>query len=428
MGFDAARADVLTRTATLRAAFARLDSTGHGPYTRARARTRTLLLIMDLSEALGDDERTAAALRGLTDVARSVGALVDYPIDRLNDLLHGLGPALADSAAYDELFETVTALTARRRGESVAGQLPQSRAWQKLEANLYHEAIGYFGRALQKIDAREYPGLLVKALFGCRIAYEAVGCRWAARACLLAAAHYALLEFREHGRILGFAFVALQQLVILDLRLGRVPGALAWIEVADVLMMHVEAAEGRAAACYTRDAYDAFLAMLLLRAGSLTSLTRLGFLPHVLANLNLRRARNALVYALGHVRRLREDGLLRPEEGDESLRALYEGLLGHVPPNEIPERPELLSGPRAVLRTHVLGCEVSIDTSTDLVSMQLAEAILGALEAFLATSRDAGAISYRQNLTLSIDPTTDALQIPRFEIQTQGDGAMNIIR
>jgi hypothetical protein len=39
MGFDEARADVPSRTATLRAGFARLDSAGHGPYTRARART-----------------------------------------------------------------------------------------------------------------------------------------------------------------------------------------------------------------------------------------------------------------------------------------------------------------------------------------------------------------------------------------------------
>lgn len=422
---DAKSADLDARTATLKQSLDRVAGNQDRPNNAAIARTSRL--IVDLAEAFGDEVRSNAALDGLTAVVQSSDHLVNYPLAHLNDLLGEIGDRFASNASFDKLFEAVTTALEKRSGEGRAGVALRERGTQKLQGNLPYEAIRLFGRAQHKLAKREYRGELSGSLVGAALAYEQVGLLWAARSSVLAAAHYAVTEFQESGAIIRPAFRAVQKLVWIELQLGRVPCALAWTELADVLAHHIEAAEDvQEDFAEERQSQDMILSMLLLRS-DLAQLRQLDFLPVVLERLDLPHSQSALLYALGYEARMREDGWIPESETSEKVRDVYRDVISHPTSADVPQRPELLSEPRAVFRTLILGCEIEVSAANEPASIYLAEAILGALESFLATSLNLEILPYRDRFRISIDPATEVLEVPVSEFE-EPDGPSVRIR
>lgn len=411
--FKAEDAQLDSRTTTLKAALDRLAGNASRPNNAMIARTDRLVL--DLAEALGDTDRTTAALNGLREVAESSDHLVNYPIDKLSEMLAEIGDAFAGNTAFDELFEKTTEIVARRRGDGQAGEAYLRRGMQKLRADLPYEAIRYFGRAQHKLAKREYRAELVQSLVGACAAYEEVGLLWAARSSLITAAHYALSEFHENGAIIKPALAAVEKLAWLELQLGRVPCVLAWSELADVLARHIEASEGRReGADEARQSRDIIAGMLLLRS-DMRQLAQAGFLVGVLQSLGLPQASMALMYALGHEERMRKDGWIPNTETAADVLAFFCKLLEHPAARDLPDRPELLSDASITLRTNVLGCLINVAVENNLQSIYLAEALLGSLEAFLATSLSASIFPYRESFTITIESTPATLKVPTRE-------------
>lgn len=427
---DAAQLE--SRTSVLKSTLDRLGGNPDRPNNAAIARTSRLLV--DLAENIANKNGAAQALQGLKELAVSSEQLANYPIETLSDMLAEIGDAFAGNAAFDDLFEAVTEILSRRRGEGQAGEAYLLRGIQKLKADLPYEAIRFLGRAQHKLAKREYRIELVKSLAVASAAYEEVGLLWAARSSLIIAAHYALSEFHESGQIISPAVLIAEKIVWLELRIGRVPSVLAWSELADVLSRHLEAAEGpRVGAGDQRQSRDIVTGMLLLRS-TLMQLCSLDFLVLVLQRLDLFSASMSLMYALGYEERLRKDEWLKPDESSAQVLDFFCKLLAHEEASSmLPERPEFLIDEDVTLSTTIFGCHISVIAENQPHSLYLAEAIIGSLEAFLATSLNEGIFPHRETFTVSIraagasfpdpgreDVSTNHLRISH-SIPTHGD-------
>jgi hypothetical protein len=83
-------------------------------------------------------------------------------------------------------------------------------------------------------------------------------------------------------------------------------------------------------------------------------------------------------------------------------------------------------GPRVALNSNVLGCEINCSVANELPSMFLGEGIVGGLEAFLATSLNAGVFPYRQAYKVLVDPSTEKLSVPTHEFLDVTDPGIQI--
>lgn len=407
---DAAAAKLDARTNTLKAELERLAGDDKRPNNALLARTRRLLV--DLPAALDDQRLLARLLEELKGVVTTAEGLAAYPLKSITNLLREMGDVLADSTGYDELFEIIVKVTERRASEGEAGRALLGRGYQKLRKHRTYDAIRLLGRAQQKLAMREYREELVAALLGCGLAYESAGLLWAARANVLAAANQAFSEYWERGRITLQAFTCLRKLAWLELQLGRVPTVLAWIEIATaVAQQKMLKGERWEAFIQERQAQDQVLAILLLKTG-LRELEWLDFLPGVLNALSLEYSRMALLYALGHEAHLRSDGSIPEGEPPEAVRDFFWQLLNQPAGEDVPDRVELVSGDTATLRSFVLGCEVIVEAASDPSSIYIAESLLAALEALMATSLDARAVPHASEIHISISPSDSVEGLP----------------
>lgn len=416
---DATATNLLRRTTKLKTELTRLASDQDRPNNALHARSNRLLV--DLSEAVTkhDDAAVNEVLVGFMSILKAATPLGSFPVEPLEKIIGELGDNLPDSVTYDELFEQLVHFMEERRSEGESGCALLTRAYQKFDAEKYYDAIRFYGRAQNKLIKHEYRNQLVSALIGGGLAYEAVGLLWAARTCVLAGASQLFGDFLEEGTLTTRALSSVQKLTWIELQLGRIPCILSFIELADILAEHLQLDEKRRKAFEKqREVQDRVLGILLLRA-PLVDLNKLAFLPQTLERRQLPYSHLALLYALGYESFLREEDYIPQEESTESVRKFFEQWINQPAKDDIPEQPVLHSGESIELRSCILGCDILVDTTSDLGSIQLAETILGALEAFLATS--AGQMElmpYRQELRLNIMSLSDGtITEPSFQVK-----------
>ena len=391
------------RSAAIKEALNKMASDQSRPGNALWAKSNSLLL--DLSAAVGDPTLVGSALKELNAVLLAADGLPAFPLASIVKLLTDLGAFLSDNPAYDELFETITSVMARRVSEAEAGRLLSQRGFQKLKSNKPYEAIRMFGRAQLKLALREHREQFILALVGCGMAYRRVGLLWAARANHLAAANQALSEYWEHGTVLPVAVISLLKLVWTELGLGRVPWALQWIAIASAIAYSNGLPDNRSdeGAVNERTEQDRVLGILLLKT-DLQDLRAMDFLPEILGQLGLDNSRMALLYALGYEDDLRKAGIIPESEDAAAVNDFFRQWHAHATARTVPDHPELLRDAMVELRSGVLGCEIVARVEIGLSSLYLGEAILAALEALLATSLEvtAGVFPHAPEFGLTI--------------------------
>lgn len=403
---DATASRLKDRTALLRNALAKLAADQERPTNALWARTSVLL--MEFQEAVADPPRLDSVFREFREILLAADGLIAYPIDVVAKIVRELGAFLTDNAEYDALLEDVIVVTQRRVSESEAGRVLLQRGLQKLRKGNFYDAIRLFGRAQQKLALRECREELVTALLACGVAYQSVGLPWAARANVLGAANQALSDFVEHGEIVPQALSCVRNLVWCELTLGRVPYVLQWIEMAGAIAQNM-ALSGKREEDFLeeRGEQDRLFGLLLLRAEFL-DLEKLEFLPAILERLGLNYSWMALLYALGYEKRLRSEKVIPESETHDSVRDFFEQWVKIPAAQHFPDRPELLYGNRIVLHSRVLGCDVTASVSNDLGCLCLAETILAALEALLATSLERKVFPHAQRFDICLEVDTTA--------------------
>ncbi|MFN6525298.1 hypothetical protein [Nostoc sp. ChiSLP03a] len=414
---NASDAKLKVRTKILRAELQRLQAEKDRPSTALKS--RSIELLMDLSESKQEYIELKRILEEFGKVFAEGEGLVNFPVAPLIKILMELGEYLPDDPGFDKLFESVLLLSQQRESRATSGRMLLKRGRQKLLGGNRYEAIRLLGRAQHNLAMHECHGELIAALALCASAYESVGLLWAARSNMLLAASQAFNEFWEDGTITIQAFACLQRLVWLELQLGRIPITLAWIENATVIAQVVgldEKAQERF--LKERETQDQVLGILLLKT-AFKDLQCLGSISSILKKLNFHHSFIASLYALGYEDILRSEGWIPQEEDEPSVHQFFNAWTAQPVSNDLPEPPEFLAQDRVELRSQVLGCNVVAEVLNNNKSLFIAESILAAFEAFLATSLDSNLVPHQPNIRFQILPLDSIADVINFHIKEE---------
>lgn len=367
-----------------------------------------------------DKNEHLAALRRVID--RSAG-LLGFPMAAWVDMIVALGEVLGDLPAYEDLHAATVSVASQRQGEVAAAQLLLKRGAQHLDADRPYDAIKALGQALTRLFKEESREDLMQALYLLGAAYEQVGLLWAARGSLLTAASVAADDLHTSGTVTHAQRLCFDRLRWVELRLGRVPHALAWHEVtlaiknalahhgADFDMLREGDAE-----------FDGTFGILLLRTDH-WELKRLESFPDLFDRVFLPWASATLRFLLGH------GDTIPGKQDDEPLDDLFQKLADQPAAAGLPAQAELCAQQTVTLRSRVLGCEVQATTPATSPCLEVAESILAAFESFLSTGLYSSNIVARtpsvsiavQRASVSTEPMTfealDREGLPHFDVR-----------
>ena len=365
---------------------------------------RTSLTLMQTTQALQSKrfDEVENGWRDLTEVVDKSDGLGAYSVEHLFNLIRELGEYVDDSPLFDALYDKLANIMGKRRSDGKAGMAYITRAKQKMGQEKPYEAIQWFGRAEELLIKEEYHEQLVISLLGASRAFEDVGLLWAARNKALAAAFQALAPFVEEGQIIPEAMIAMNRLVWLELRLGRIPHVLDAISFTSSIASQLNLSENLEKAYVEELQMQEWVLGIHLLNLPLEVLSGITRLPDALKRLGLDYARMALLFALGYEQALREEGYILADEDAEAVQTFFERWQDQPAAEDIASQSVLADGETSILKSTILGAEVAVETPNDETSFGVAESLLGALEAFLATSNEQDVFPHRESMAIVI--------------------------
>lgn len=410
---DESVSDRKRRTATLVGALEKCAADISRPNNSLWARTQ--LLLKKLTSAVNKPDEIGPLLADLRKILQTADGLVTYPFEPIARIVEELGEWLSTHDEYDALLEKVADIAQKRVGAQESGRILLAGGFHKIRAGRSYDAIRLFGRAQQKLALHESLDELAEALFGCGLAYESVGLLWAARANALVAADLTLKEYLRHGRLGSRASTCVRRIVWLEIQLGRVAFAMQWMQLAFALARNRGLDEDEKKKFSEQAmAQDATIGMLFLRS-ELKDLNRLRFLPDVLEKCGLEFSRMALLYALGYEDLLREEGSIPSTESVEQVLDFFTMWLKQPGSTDLPPRLTDLGAGTMLLVSQVIGCTLTVHSEEDEESVLLAERILAATEAMLATSLEFDIFPQRAEFSINVERSNQLQGLPRCE-------------
>ena len=406
------------RTETLKSQLQNVAKNTQRPNNALHA--KSLSLLIDLSQTLLKRKNIDRILLDIkTLLEKSVG-FSEFPVTPITQIIQELGEFITDNPKYDELLEVVIRITEKRASESEAGNVLLTRGQQKLSAGKKYDAIKLLGRAQQKLAMEESKKEWIMAAAACGVAYEGIGLLWAARSNLLMVTSLSFTEYMKQGKLPPHTLLLAQKLVWIELQLGRIPHVLAWMEFASLIASHLLLDEDRKEKYLEeRRIQDGVLGILLLKA-DISTLKWLDFMPSVLESEDLIGSWMALLYALGYEDYLRSEKIIPDEESSGDVLNSFLQWIDQPASQDLPDQSELLLESTVTFHSFVLGCDVKVEADNNSTSIYLAEMILGALEAFLATSFDSEIMPYRSQLQIVVKPSDFLSGLPEYEEDEAG--------
>lgn len=396
------------RTAALTDALCRMIENTSRPNNALHARSLLLLSRVAERATANPDDPLVDIWIEYEAVLKEAEGLGTFPFGSIADALTEIGGFIPESEAFDELYDTMTDALASRRSEGEAAKKNCERGYQKLTKSLPYEAIRWFGKAVSMLVKEEYEDELINALIGSSFAYEQAGLPWAARNYSLAAVSQQFAAFHRLGSLNSVNPAVLQRFFWDEFRLGRIPHILSAhdLEIA-FRSARAKTDEHRERLEQAQVDHARMLGALMLRS-PLSSLARVDKLPDALARNGLGEARLALLFAMGHEDTLRSEGSIPESETSETVQEFFVKWYAQCSEMELPSEPDFLLDDIVVLRSHVLGCNVHLDCANNLTSTGIGEAVLGTLEALLATSLSHRMLPHLEMLRIRVAPSEAA--------------------
>ena len=384
------------RTEALKAELERLCGEKTRPSTQLQA--QMILLDIQLGERLAVREPPGPILKKQKKIIKKASTLTGFPLDLTIQQIVEIGKYFGAEPEYEDLFETAVRVSAEQEQNLTAARLLVRRAQQLLEAEQPHDAIRKLGRSFPLLYNNTGRHESVHALYLCGVAYEQVGLLWAARGALVVAASLATDEFWKYGKITRFQTACYDRLRWIELRLGRLPQTLVWNKTYLISkLILIDCGENLDKFTENDHAFDASLAILLLRADIL-DLRLLTRIPRSLEQNELIYAFWALVYSLGH------DEVVTSQLGRtiDQCKDFFVNLSCQPIADDLPLALDLCNQQSITLRSLIFGCEYRVDVENNSPCVEIAESILAALEALLASIPAFQAISFLPELPITI--------------------------
>lgn len=367
------------RTAALRAALQRHADDCAKETSSLWARTQ--LFLMDLVTGLRASQTLDPIFKALRETLAEVRKQIEFPVEPLVRIVRELADVIGDSPAYDELLDSVIEVERERHGDRAAGELRLERGLQKLSRKKSYDAIDDLAKAQFLLAQEERRGQFIAALAGTGLAYESAGLLFAARANLVTALDRCLYSYFKEGAVDARAQPLLRKLAWLELQLGRVPYALAWVKWMPIMRVALSLSDEEATEIAEEvQAIDRVLGILILKTPheQWPQLTRL---PDLLHSLGLEMSRAAALFMLGQEDTVRGDY----NTGGDDLLKFFRDWVTVPAAEDLPERPSWHIG-TTTMTTVVLGCRIDVTARGGVTSALLGESLIAFLEAFYSTA------------------------------------------
>ena len=348
---------------------------------------RMLRAFANLTETMvtADHEALPTIWTDLKEIAEASKHLGQFPFDLLSKMVHEMSE-MFDTPEFDSLYELVVEMQRQRVNDGEAGESFRSRGRQKMRNEKPYEAIRWLGRAEELFVREEFQRQLILTLLDGSYAYERAGLLWAARNKLIVAIERAFHMFRTEGQMPHIAHHCLWRLTWIEIQLGRIPQILqtiVWTRFCEALLKSTGSSEAHSD--QETMMMHAVLSIHFLNV-PFSRITALEQLPDALAHLDLDMPRLAVLYMLGHEKRVNEEGFAEAPKNAKDMLQFFERWQDQPAREDLPSQPSLNEGPRALVRSVILGAEFVVDCPNEATSIGVAESLLGAMEAFLATS------------------------------------------
>lgn len=344
---------------------------------------RMLILNMQLRESWMAGEPLDPILKELKEIIEQASSMTGFPMSLTIEMISGFGKYLVAEPGYEELLEAAVRISSEQQQNLQSANLLVQYGQQLLDAGQPYDAIQKLGRSSRLLYNHVGRYDAVRSLYLCSRAYEQAGLLWAARGTLIAAGSLATDEFWKYSKITRSQSFCYEGLKWIELRLGRLPHALIWHKTDLVFKLELVLAEyeGKLEKLVENEkVFDISLGILLLRT-DLSDLKWLESLPGELENLKLFHAFQALIYALGYDDDLSEIcGYSKDEFAEYFTRLNCQPIT-----NGLPEVPNLCNQQYTIFNSHVLGCEYRVEVENISPCIELAESLLAANEALLAS-------------------------------------------
>jgi hypothetical protein len=362
---------------------------------------------------VGDSSVVSDIWTDLKLIAQESKQLGQFPFESLSSMIHTMSE-MFDSPEFDSLYEVIVDIERQRISDGEAGNSFKARGLQKLRNGKPYEAIRWIGRAEELFVKEEYQRELILTLAAGSYAYREAGLLWAARNKILVAIEHAFRMLDTEGELPLITYRLLRHLTWIELQLGRVPQilqSLVWTQYCANLVKF----EGG-------DDSDSEETMSMLAVFGMhflnvpfNRLSALERLPDALQRLGLGLPRTAVLYALGHEKRVNEEAFSKGPQTPAELRNFFEKWWDQPARLDIPTEPTLNEGPRTTLRSVILGTEFVIDCPNDPVSVGVAESLLGAMEAFLSTSDEEDLFPHVERTVIRLRKVKEQTTGPTFD-------------
>ncbi|MBW8457615.1 MAG: hypothetical protein K0M58_04110 [Thiobacillus sp.] len=376
---------------------------------------RTFARLTDLMRS-NDLSAVGGIWTDLEAIAQESKQLGQFPFESLSSMAHEMGK-MFDSPGFDSLYEVVVDIERQRISDGEAGESFKARGLQKLKNSKPYEAIRWIGRAEELFAKDEYQRELILTLAAGSYAYQEAGLLWAARNKLLVAIERAFRMLSTEGELPLIAFHLLRRLTWIELQLGRVPQilqSLVWTGHCANLVKFEEDGEDDDKGPDVTMSMHAVFGMHFLNV-PFNRLSALEQLPDALQRLGLDVPRTAVLYALGHEKRVNEEAFSDGPKTPAELRDFFEKWQDQPARQDMPAEPTLNEGPRTTLRSIILGTEFVIDCPNDPTSVGVAESLLGAIEAFLSTSDEEDLLPHAERTVIRLRKVKEQATGPTFD-------------
>lgn len=375
---------------------------------------RMLRTFVNLTDAMyeKDSQVLSVVWADLKEIAEASRYMGQFPFDSLSSMVHEMSEEF-DAPEFDSLFELVVDVQRQRVSDGEAGESYRLRGRQKSKNGKPYEAIRWLGRAEELLVKEEYQRQLILTLLEGSYAYENAGLLWAARNKLVVATERAFHVFQAEGEMIGIVSHCLHRLAWIEMQLGRIPQILQAVSWNRCLENPKSTERSEAQSEQEAVLLQAVLSIHFLNV-PYSRVSALEQLPDALARLDLEMPRIAVLYMLGHEKRVNEECFAESPKNSKDMLVFFEHLQDQPAREDLPSQPLLNEGSRATVRSIILGAEFLIDCPNDATSIGVAESLLGAMEAFMATSNEDDVFPHVEKTVIRVRKVKEQATGPSF--------------
>lgn len=402
------------RTDRLRARLLIIEQDTDQPNSALSATTCLLQLKLNGAAISGNTDQLPDIWAEFSNILERARSLSEFDADGLVKLITSAAQVAGNHAGYNALIEDVADFVADRKSAAEGARLLIQRAKQ-LDSSQHLESIRLLGKATPHLGRQEYVDELIDALPYLALAYRGAGLFWAARSTCLTAAALIMIQFEEHGELTPLVLWVAEVWAWQSLQLRHIPDLLSAIELLDVVASKSSLSEdSRQRVNGKREDLELALASHLLNCSD-RDITTLSDLPDALDRLHLFLARTALLYSLGYLDELREDGSIPKQERPEELKHLF-SILANQPVSEQIHGPLISnSDVGQTIETTLLGLSIEVHAAGTMTSILVAEALVASIEAYVATALERRILPHTERFRVHV-LEKDEIKTPKFQM------------